>query len=240
MEDLALVRGGPMRSLGTDVAPSPRRLIPLKRLRMINIGEWPSASTIARLLSHLSLPRKTEMYIWGNVLRDQEDIGSLLPSDTSHLLFLQNIREWFCIRQTDPTYIAFKLIAVCNGTLHTIGSFYISQITPSAVSRFPLSKVRSLTLREDATQFRRLRVSEWRAMLGLLPALRACRRISAEHESIDIISAASPTVPPIPTQCPPSQLHSRRGSMSRVKDSRNHRGARSSRLAHLHSGSRAQ
>ncbi|KAJ6505926.1 hypothetical protein DFH09DRAFT_283822 [Mycena vulgaris] len=173
LEELSLVRGGPMRSSGADVAPLSGRHIPLRRLQRLNIGDWPSAFTISRLLSHLSLPRKTELYIWGNIFRDQEDVGSLLPSDTSHLLNLKGIKEWYFCRQTDASYITFKLIAVVDSTLYMTGSFHPTQIYPSAISRYPLSKVKSLTLREDPTQFRRLQVHEWRAILRLVPALQS-------------------------------------------------------------------
>ncbi|KAJ7127082.1 hypothetical protein C8R44DRAFT_113557 [Mycena epipterygia] len=203
IEELALVRGGPMRSSGTDVAPFLGRLVSLKRLQRLSIGEWPSALIIARLLSHLSLPRRTELYIWGNIFHDQEDIGSILPRDTSHLHNLKGIKEWCFIRQSDPTYITFKLIAVVNSTLYMTGGFHHSQIQASAISRYPLNKVRSLKLREDPTQFRRLRVWEWKAMFRLVPALKTLA-IFAEGSpqcTRAVVSALRPakSFPPLPS-----------------------------------------
>jgi hypothetical protein len=113
------------------------------------------------------------MYIWGNIFRDQEDIGSLLPQDTNRLDNLQGIKEWYFIRQTEPSYVTFKLIAVVDSTLYMTGAFPHSQINPSAISRYPLNQVKSLKLREDSTQFRRLRVSDWKAMFRLIPALQS-------------------------------------------------------------------
>ncbi|KAF7330453.1 Arp2/3 complex subunit [Mycena venus] len=182
LEELALFRGGPMRGLGTDVAPPADRLVALKRLQKLDIGEWPSASTIARFLSHVSLPRKTAMYFWGNFLRDQEDVASLLPQDLSRLRNLKGIKEWFFVRQTEPSHATFKLIIVVNSTVYMTGAFSHSQILPSAISRYQLSKVRSLTLREDSTQFRRLRVSDWKDLLRLVPVL----------ESLSIYATGSP------------------------------------------------
>ncbi|KAJ7127105.1 hypothetical protein C8R44DRAFT_874185 [Mycena epipterygia] len=199
IEELALIQGGPMRSLGADVAPSPGRFVSLKRLQKLDIGDWPSAVTIARLLSHLSLPRKTELYIWGTIFRDEEDVGSLLPTDTSHLRNLKGIKEWYFIRYY-PTFITFKLIAVVNSTLYMTGDFHYAQIHPSALSRYPLNKVRSLKLREDPTQFRRLRVSEWKDLFRLVPALQALTLVAEGSPQCTraVISALRPPKFPPP------------------------------------------
>ncbi|KAJ6531708.1 hypothetical protein B0H19DRAFT_451653 [Mycena capillaripes] len=174
IEELALVRGGPIRPLGTDVVPPAGRIISLKRLRKLDFGEWPSALYISRLLAHIGLPRKTELYIWGNVFADQEDMGSLLPEHASHLLNLKRIKEWYFIRQIQTCpYVSFKLISVVDSTLYMIGAFSHPQILPSVLSRFQLNKVKSLVLREDSTQFRRFRISDWKDMLRLVPALRS-------------------------------------------------------------------
>lgn len=217
LEELALIRGGPMRPPGTDIAQSLSRCIRLKHLRQISIGEWPSGLIIARFLSRLTLPRKTEMYIWGNIFRDQEDVGSLLPADTSRLHNLKGIKEWYFIRQKwyftgvpDPAYTTFQLIAVVDSTLYMTGDFRESQISPSALSRFPLNKVKSLKLREDSTQFRRLRISEWKAILRLVPALQAATILAQGSPQCTraIISALRPPKPSPPlislgdTVCP--------------------------------------
>ncbi|KAJ7034967.1 hypothetical protein C8F04DRAFT_1259330 [Mycena alexandri] len=182
IEEICLIRGGPMRPSGTDVPPAAGRYISLKRLRKLDIGEWPSAFTIARFLSHLSLPRTTEMYIWGHIFRDHENIASILPEDISRLRNLKAIKTWYFIRQTEPAYITFKLIAVVGNTLYMTGAFPHSQILAGAISRYPLKKVKCLTLREDSTQIRRLRVSDWKALLTVVPAL----------ESLHILATGSP------------------------------------------------
>ncbi|KAJ7158835.1 hypothetical protein C8R46DRAFT_1110491 [Mycena filopes] len=182
VEEIALIRGGPMRASGTDIFPAAGRFISLKHLRKLDIGEWPSAFTIARFLSHLALPRTTELYIWGYIFRDHEDIGSILPQNVSRLRNLKAIRNWYFIRQTEPAYITFKLIALVGSTLYITGAFPHSQISPAAISRYPLKKVRSLTLREDSTQIRRFRVSDWKAIFRLVPAL----------DSLYILATGSP------------------------------------------------
>ncbi|KAJ7475771.1 hypothetical protein FB451DRAFT_256355 [Mycena latifolia] len=197
LEELALVRGGPMRSPGADLAPLPGRYIPLKRLQRLNIGEWPSALIVSRFLSHLRLPRKTELYLWGTtILRDQEDIGSLLPSDTSQLHNLKGIKEWCFWRQSYPHFAidTFKFIAVVKSALYTSGGFNHFQISPSAISRYGLNKVRSLTLREDPMELGRFRVSEWKATLSLVPALQSLAVIAdrSPHCTRAIISALRP------------------------------------------------
>lgn len=195
LEELALIQGGPIRPLGTDVAPPAGRLISLKRLRKLDLGEWPSAVAVSRLLRHLSLPRKAEMYIWGNVFANDEDMGSLLPEDGSHLLNLKGIKEWYFIRQI-PTchYGTFKLIIVTNFTLYMIGAFSYSQILPSVLSRFDLNQVKSLIIREDSTQFRRFRVSDWKDMLRLVPRLRSLSILAAgaPQSTRAVISALRP------------------------------------------------
>ncbi|KAJ6513393.1 hypothetical protein C8R45DRAFT_345807 [Mycena sanguinolenta] len=201
MEELALVRGGPIRPLGTDVAPLADRLIPLKRLQKLDLGDWPSASIIARFLSYLSLPRKTAMYFWGNCFLDEDNVGALLPQDTSHLHNLKGIKEWFFVRQTEPTYPSFKLVSIADSTLYMTGAFLPFQILPSAISRYQLGKVRSLRVRDDALQFARLRVSDWKALLGLVPELESLSiyAIDAPHCTRAIISAMRP-----PKLFPPS------------------------------------
>ncbi|KAJ7274521.1 hypothetical protein B0H12DRAFT_1089096 [Mycena haematopus] len=201
IEELALVRGGPMRSPGTDVAPLDDRLISLKRLQKLDLGEWPSASTIARFLSHLSRPRKTAMYFWGNSFLGEEDVGALLPLDTSHLRNLKGIKEWSLIRQTEPSYAIFKLVSIVDSTLYMTGAFLPFQILPSAISRYQLSKVRSFRLRDDSMQFTRLRVSDWKALLGLVPELESLSiyAIGSPHCTKAVISALRP-----PKLFPPS------------------------------------
>jgi hypothetical protein len=178
MEELVLIRGGPMRPSGTDVAPSTGRFVSLKRLQTLDLGDWPSASTISRLLSHLSLPRKTAMYFWGTftLIRDQEDLGAVLPQDTSRLRNLKGIKEWFFIRTpiawTNFSPFTFQLVSVVDSTLYMIGDFASSQILPSAISRYQLGRVRSLRLGE-CIQPRGLRVSDWKSLLGLVPKLQS-------------------------------------------------------------------
>ncbi|KAF7375015.1 Glycosyltransferase family 49 protein [Mycena sanguinolenta] len=201
IEELALVRGGPIRPLGTDVAPLADRLISLKRLEKLDLGDWPSASIIARFLSHLSLSRKTAMYFWGNSFLDEENVGALLPQDTSHLHNLKGIKEWFLIRQTELPHPLGKLVSVADSTLYMTGAFLPFQIPPSAISRYRLSKVRFLRLRDDALQFTRLRVSDWKALLGLVPKVESLSiyAMDAPHCTRAVISALRP-----PKLFPPS------------------------------------
>ncbi|KAF8206586.1 hypothetical protein K438DRAFT_1815305 [Mycena galopus ATCC 62051] len=62
-----------------------------------------------------------------------------------------------------------------------IGAFLPFQIRPSVISRYQLSKVRSFRLRDDS-QFGRLRVSDWKDLLGLVP----------EVESLHIYATTAP------------------------------------------------
>ncbi|KAF7375013.1 F-box domain-containing protein [Mycena sanguinolenta] len=144
------------------------------------------------------------MYLWGNFFCDHGDLGVLLPQDTSHLHNLKGIKHWVFIRHTVPTYPIFKLIYVANSTFYMDGAFYPFQIIPSALSRYQLSKVRSLRLREDSTLHMPLRVSDWKALLGLVPELRelSIEAAGAPQCTRAVVSALRPPKlfpPSIPT-----------------------------------------
>ncbi|KAJ7284905.1 hypothetical protein C8J57DRAFT_1289813 [Mycena rebaudengoi] len=195
LEELALIRGGPIRSQLSDVTPSGGRRLALKRLQRLNLGDWPSSATISRFLSHLTIPRKASMYVWGDFMCPDEDISSFLPMDTGCLRNLKTIKEWIFVRRTDPTHHGFKLIVIADSFLHTIGGFHPSQILPSALSRYPtLGAVKSLKIREDSTFPALLRASDWRGIFLTTPALQELLIFAGESPECTraVVSALRP------------------------------------------------
>ncbi|KAF5346640.1 hypothetical protein D9758_013208 [Tetrapyrgos nigripes] len=118
LEELSLIRAGPLlpdefdHPLSVDpvllgqpssqdentISDRSSRIISLPSLRELNLGFFPETSYIARLLSHLSIPPETDMYMWGDVFisRDRHLNRSLiLPVDTSRLANVQSITTWY-------------------------------------------------------------------------------------------------------------------------------------------------
>lgn len=179
LEELALVRAGPTRSEGADLLPSSTRSVALKNLRELNIGDWPSASIISRFLAFLTLPKKTNMYLWGEtLLSPDEDIGTIIPSDATRLANLYAVKEWYFIRQR-WLYFDTALVAVVNSVLYIYASLQDSQISPAAVARYPLSKVRKAAVRDFyPSPFQSpscLSTATWSSILEQLPALRTLK-----------------------------------------------------------------
>ncbi|KAK0238931.1 hypothetical protein EDD85DRAFT_951146 [Armillaria nabsnona] len=177
LEELNLIRAGPIRPDASDAPAPPRdRFIPLPHLRELDLGDWPSVTIISRLLSHLVLPKHTNMYFWGVPFRDtDEDFGKLLPIDNSRLANLHNIKKWYLARQ--PLVILdTPCISVAGSvqTLYMYGTFTASQIE-SVLPTYPLRDVTDVGVRDSCARSNRLTSSNWKHIFQRLPHLASLR-----------------------------------------------------------------
>ncbi|KAK7045633.1 hypothetical protein VNI00_007466 [Paramarasmius palmivorus] len=180
LEELALVRAGPTR-LQSDDFPSvspPSRIVELPKLKELSIGDWPSSQSIARLLSHLSLPSTTQMYFWGQQFptggssdTDAITLASFLPSDLSHIQPLLDLREIWITRMPD-TWARGEcpFVAVLNQTLYLWG-FYTAQEMQPLVDKLPLENVERLQLRDCFTYPERVTGEMWGAFFRRMERL---------------------------------------------------------------------
>lgn len=186
LEQLALVRAGPTLESGTDSAVEPGRYVDLPQLRLVDLGDWPTVSVVARFLSYLSLSPEADVYVWGGPLRDRdEDIGQILPNDLSHLPNIDGrIKTWSFARQdpsgptynpnpalTDVPYVAFL---GSTQTLDMYGDFTVNQVVPAFTSmKFPVSGVENFRVRDALSRPPRFTKEVWaRDILGNMPLLK--------------------------------------------------------------------
>jgi hypothetical protein len=177
LQRLNLVQAGPTREDDDDPLVPLSRLVSMTYLRELNIGDWPSARRIARFLSHLILPRETDMYLWGDhLLGDSEDITSLIPPNFSRLTNLTNVNELFFIRQT-TLHLNVPLVAVVGSVLYMYGSFKPQQV-PAISQGYPLSNVEHLQIRDNYKHPNRLPMETWRNFFKAMPSLLTLRVFS--------------------------------------------------------------
>ncbi|KAJ3872711.1 hypothetical protein F5051DRAFT_444931 [Lentinula edodes] len=190
LEELALVRAGPTRTdVGTQLHSPLSKTVFLPNLRQLDIGEWSSASLVARFLSHLHLPPNTDMYFWGERMlnathSDSEfarGLALLLPEDISKLENMRHIKKWYLARQPrvilDTPFVSVTGCMEGEGrVLYMYGTFSASQLLPiRLLSRYPVSEVECLAVRDSCTDTNNansLDVGFWREVLRGLPRLK--------------------------------------------------------------------
>lgn len=176
LEELALVHAGPTRPEGSDSMHRMGRHVALDYLQELNLGDWPTAPIICRFLSHLILPPKTDMYFWGILLLNREDdLGALIPEDSSRLFNLQSIKNWYFARQPRVILdVPFVAVLGSNQTLYMYGTFHATQITPM-LSRYPLHGIETLGVRDSCMRSGKLPRPIWKDILERLPLLKSLR-----------------------------------------------------------------
>jgi hypothetical protein len=172
LEELVLVQAGPTcEGDGDSPPPSPDRLVNLSKLRELNIGEWPSGQLIARFLSHLILPRETNMYLWGDhLLLENEDLTTLIPPNSSRLANLNAAKGLYFIRQT-TLHLSVPLLAVVDSIIYMYGSFLPSQVLPALSRGYPLDTIEHLRIRDNYKHPNRLPLETWKMFLDATPSI---------------------------------------------------------------------
>lgn len=175
LEVLAMVSAGPSRTDEEDVpAPPPDRIVQLSSLRELHWGKLSDLTHVKRLLSCLSLPEHTSMYLWTDLTQSDDpavgsmngDLSRLLPSDRSNLKNLNHITEWrlSCVPST-----MYTIVAVTNGVLYTHGIFSHDHYE-KIPSTFPLSEVRTFCIQDQLTN-PAMTTALWRDTFQHLPSL---------------------------------------------------------------------
>lgn len=144
LETLALINAGPTRYISDDLPlVALDRLIALDCLREFSMNSSHGIFAIARLLSHLSLPKHANMFFWGSPLNNhEEELSSLFPPDISHLDNLQNITEYRLVEygsDRSPN----DIVGIVDGVLFIRGRISVPQLSTIPL-RFPLSNVKKL------------------------------------------------------------------------------------------------
>ncbi|KAK0244958.1 hypothetical protein EDD85DRAFT_943307 [Armillaria nabsnona] len=145
LEKLALIDAGPTRHVSDDLPLVPiDRIVALDHLAEIDMNTNNGIASITRLLSHLALPKQTNMFLRGQPLvQSQEEISSLLPSDISHLQSIQNIQEYQLVECGNGRSVSPDIVAMVNGVLFIRGNFALTQLATLPL-RFPLNNVKRL------------------------------------------------------------------------------------------------
>ncbi|KAF5358817.1 hypothetical protein D9758_008568 [Tetrapyrgos nigripes] len=206
LQNLSLVQAGPTRS---DDAPIPRdKHVSLPFLKEFNIGDWPSAQLISRLLTHLMLPSTTDMYIWGDPLNNtDDDLSLLLPADISCLRNIHDIKRWYFARQP-RVILDTPFIAVTGSprTLYMYGTFSYSQIHP-VISSYPLGQVHTLGVRDSCGMGNRMPQTMWTEIFEKVPLLESLQILAFRSFSITrtvltaLMPYGSPSSPSVLSPC---------------------------------------
>lgn len=192
LEELVLVEAGPTKVDSDDLPSTPStRHVSLPHLRGLHLGEWPSGDLISRLLSHLSLPEKTSLHIWGSFLRSPyTNLGSLFPTDISHLENVSGIKRWWLSRRTADELPA-PTIMLSDSILLADGPFTASQL-----DGLPLGDVCRAHLLECDKELDQLSVDDWKAMFKQLPSVTSLSthvdHVSYSTSTRTILSALYP------------------------------------------------
>jgi hypothetical protein len=121
LEELSLVKAGPQ--IGEISPEDIIEPVSFPSLRILEIGSWPTASPIARFLSHLDIGRGVDVRIWGRDIFDDDqgdDLSLLFQPGTRQLERLQAVKT---VRITwTANYNQF--IFVKDSTLDVHGFFY--------------------------------------------------------------------------------------------------------------------
>ncbi|KAJ3874400.1 hypothetical protein F5051DRAFT_94190 [Lentinula edodes] len=180
LEMLALVRAGPTLPANTDMIPGTDRVVDLPHMRQLNLGGWPTTSTISRFLSYISLPPEADVFIWGSVFSNPDtDLTALLPANTNNLHNIQGITKWYLTHYSvaqpgDLLYVPFTAIVGSSNSLHNYGVFRSSQLL-ATLPRYPLHNVTSFVLRDSSYQANRFKTSVWVEIFGKLNNLEELR-----------------------------------------------------------------
>jgi hypothetical protein len=224
LEELALIRAGPILPNEEDEPVFVDRFVHLKNLKELNIGDWPSpfpgpgpaispASLVARFLSHLMIPRSARTFIWPLHLRPDEDLTSYLPLNITSLHFnLQCVENWYFTCQPPViSGVPFMAIIGSTQTLYTYGTFHANQIlpmvrpsfTPSSSfhggGRFPISQLRTFVIRDSCTRNERLPTGVWKELLDAMPKLTSLRVLAFDSPTTtrSVLSALLPEEDPV-------------------------------------------
>ncbi|KAJ7576125.1 hypothetical protein C8J56DRAFT_837411 [Mycena floridula] len=180
LEVMILADAGPIKEDALDHPPvTAGRMISLTALKELNLGIMFPAFAVARLLSHLSIPSNTDIYIisMAQLLRLDEGLASFLPSDISHLQNLANIEECVVSRTNGTDHPSAALsphhFSIANSTLQVHTSFSPTQFSPF-YDRYPLINVRKLSIHDSSNLFDsidHLSAEHWRGFFAHTPAL---------------------------------------------------------------------
>ncbi|KAH7874096.1 uncharacterized protein C8R40DRAFT_350929 [Lentinula edodes] len=149
-------------------------------MRQLNLGGWPTTSTISRFLSYISLPPEADVFIWGSVFSNPDtDLTALLPANTNNLHNIQGITKWYLTHYSvaqpgDLLYVPFTAIVGSSNSLHNYGVFRSSQLL-ATLPRYPLHNVTSFVLRDSSYQANRFKTSVWVEIFGKLKNLQELR-----------------------------------------------------------------
>ncbi|GBE78873.1 hypothetical protein SCP_0200700 [Sparassis crispa] len=120
------------------------RLVALPDLRVLEIGNWTSASVIASFLSRLVV-LLTQLHIWGyKVLSGDETFVALLPEDLTQLGPLQRLTTFCLTADASPTFEQF--LTVRDGVLYVTGQFYAPDTLLPLFVQLDTRHVRALML----------------------------------------------------------------------------------------------
>ncbi|KAI0751978.1 hypothetical protein BC629DRAFT_1556332 [Irpex lacteus] len=87
LEELVLADAGPnIFEMPPGLGSSEGKLVYLRHLRALHLGEWPTPHSVAQFLEHIILPPTTKIFIWADCLfRREESFAMLLPRSLKHL-----------------------------------------------------------------------------------------------------------------------------------------------------------
>ncbi|KAI0951717.1 hypothetical protein AcV7_007735 [Taiwanofungus camphoratus] len=170
MQQLVLVDAGPVAAESD--APrgdADRRIVSLRELKTLDVGDWPGARSVACFLAHLALPESTAVNIWGaHLLRGGETLHALLPPDLTHLRPLHGLTGLRAATPDTEKERGPQLLSLRENTLCLQGDFYAPAVLPSLFDTLDTRQVQSLMVATDAASLRR---ETWLEIFTALPAL---------------------------------------------------------------------
>lgn len=164
--EMVLVDAGPTRDDVADFPVTPAaRSVSLCHLRGLHLGDWEQGHWIGRFLSHLTLPETTILHIWGDSLRNHDNLGFLFPADVSHLDNINTVTEWSVNRlEVSDSYV--PTVIVERAHLSIEGPFTFEQIVGLS-----LGNVQTVDIREPENPLEQLSSDAWMYIFQKLPSL---------------------------------------------------------------------
>ncbi|KAG7439967.1 uncharacterized protein BT62DRAFT_976420 [Guyanagaster necrorhizus] len=189
LEKLALIDAGPTRYIPDDLPLVPAdRIIVLNHLIEINVKTSSGIASITRLLSHLTLPEQTNMFLWGQPLVPRpEEVSSLFPSDIFRLQNVQNIQEYRLIEQGSEGWSSPDIVAIVNGVLFIRGNSALTELATLLPLRFPQNNIKRLLFNASSSSHFDTISRMWRVAFEHMPSLEVITIRSCDMHKTKVI-----------------------------------------------------
>jgi hypothetical protein len=170
--------------------PPPRNPVSLNRLRVLEIGKWPSLWAIRHFLSSLVHPRQVDLRIWGFEFLKKLSLDSLFPPQSILFSGLTKI----CATYPVDMYDGYDIISLKDSELVLVGGF-TQRACFETITLFSLESVRELVLGLSAHQANSPTVEDWRRLLHSMPSLSSLTILP--HDTRTILFALNSLPPSI-------------------------------------------